>query len=125
MDFIEIAVVDIDGEAAETVSDLFNRYGYGGAVIETLAPNFDKAPCNGIIQAIKLDVHFAFFPELFGYDAETFSNPGIRCAATSFDILQPAKDAKIVSSKPDVDYADFLFRQFTVGDLSVFVHDQV
>ena len=41
MDFIEIAVVDIDGEAAETVSDLFNRYGYGGAVIETLAPDFD------------------------------------------------------------------------------------
>ena len=42
MEFTEIAVIGIDGEAAEAVSDLFNRYGYGGAVIETLAPDFDK-----------------------------------------------------------------------------------
>jgi ribosomal protein L11 methyltransferase len=42
MDYVEIAVIDIDGEAAEAVSELFNRYGYGGAVIEALAPNFDQ-----------------------------------------------------------------------------------
>ena len=51
MDFIEIAVVDIDGEAAETVSDLFNRYGYGGAVIETLAPDFDKVTVRTVISS--------------------------------------------------------------------------
>ena len=49
MDFIEIAVVDINGEAAETVSELFNRYGYGGAVIEALAPNFDKVTVRTVI----------------------------------------------------------------------------
>ena len=38
MDFTEIAVVGIDGEAAETVSDLFNRHGYGGAVRVTDPP---------------------------------------------------------------------------------------
>lgn len=41
MDFTEIAIIGIDGEAAEVVSDLFNRYGYGGAVIEAMAPDFD------------------------------------------------------------------------------------
>jgi ribosomal protein L11 methyltransferase len=51
MDFIEIAVVDSDGEAAETVSDLFNRYGYGGAVIETLAPDFDKVTVRTVISS--------------------------------------------------------------------------
>ena len=49
MDFIEIIVTDIDGEAAETVSDLFNRYGYGGAVIETYPPNFDRATVRTVI----------------------------------------------------------------------------
>jgi ribosomal protein L11 methyltransferase len=49
MDFTEIAVVGIDGEAAETVSDLFNRYGYGGAVIEALAPDFDKITVRTVI----------------------------------------------------------------------------
>ena len=49
MDFIEIAVNDIDGEAAEAVSDLFNRYGHGGAVIEALAPNFDKVTVRTVI----------------------------------------------------------------------------
>lgn len=42
MDFIEIAVVGIDGEAAEAVSELFNRYGHGGAVVEAMAPDFDR-----------------------------------------------------------------------------------
>lgn len=49
MDFIEIAVRGIDGEAAEAVSELFNRYGYGGAVIEALAPDFDKVTVRTVI----------------------------------------------------------------------------
>ena len=49
MDFIKITLVDIDGEAAETVSELFNRYGYGGAIIETLPPHFDKATVHTVI----------------------------------------------------------------------------
>lgn len=51
MDFIEIAVVDIDGEAAEAVSELFNRYGHGGAVIEALAPDFDKVTVRTVVPA--------------------------------------------------------------------------
>jgi ribosomal protein L11 methyltransferase len=49
MDFVEIAVVSIDGEAAETVSELFNRYGYGGAVIEAIAPDFEKVTVRTVI----------------------------------------------------------------------------
>jgi ribosomal protein L11 methyltransferase len=49
MDFVEIAVVSIDGEAAETVSELFNRYGYGGAVIEAVAPEFEKVTVRTVI----------------------------------------------------------------------------
>jgi ribosomal protein L11 methyltransferase len=49
MDFVEIAVIDIDGEAAEAVSELFNRYGYGGAVIEALAPNFDQVTVRTVL----------------------------------------------------------------------------
>jgi ribosomal protein L11 methyltransferase len=49
MDFLEIAVDNIDGEAAEIVSDLFNRYGYGGAVIESLAPDFDRVTVRTVI----------------------------------------------------------------------------
>lgn len=51
MDFTEIAIIGIDGEAAEAVSDLFNRYGYGGAVIETLAPDFDKMIVRTVLPA--------------------------------------------------------------------------
>ncbi len=51
MDFIEIAVIGINGEAAETVSDLFNRYGYGGAVIEALAPDFDKVTVRTVVHS--------------------------------------------------------------------------
>jgi len=51
MDFTEIAVIDIDGEAAEAVSDLFNRLGYGGAVIESHAPHFDKVTVRTVIPA--------------------------------------------------------------------------
>jgi ribosomal protein L11 methyltransferase len=49
MDFVEVAVVNIDGEAAETVSELFNRYGYGGAVIEAIAPDFERVTVRTVI----------------------------------------------------------------------------
>ena len=49
MDFIEIAIIDIDGEAAEAVGELFNRYGYGGAVMESYAPHFDKVTVRTVI----------------------------------------------------------------------------
>lgn len=49
MDFIEIALVDLNGEAAETVGELFNRYGYGGAVMESYPPNFDKVTVRTVI----------------------------------------------------------------------------
>jgi ribosomal protein L11 methyltransferase len=49
MDFIEITVNGIDGEAAETVSELFNRYGHGGAVIEAFPPHFDTVTVRTVI----------------------------------------------------------------------------
>jgi ribosomal protein L11 methyltransferase len=51
MDFIEISVSNIDGEAAEAVSDLFNRYGHGGAVIEAYPPHFDKVTVRTVISS--------------------------------------------------------------------------
>lgn len=51
MDFIEIAVVGIDGEAAEAVSDLFNRYGQGGAVVESYAPHLDHFTVRTVVSA--------------------------------------------------------------------------
>lgn len=49
MDFIEITLVDLNGEAAETVGELFNRHGYGGAVMESYPPNFDKIVVRTVI----------------------------------------------------------------------------
>ncbi len=49
MDFIEIALEDLNGEAAETVGELFNRYGYGGAVMESYPPNFDRVTVRTVI----------------------------------------------------------------------------
>lgn len=49
MDFIEIALTDLNGEAAETIGELFNRYGYGGAVMESFPPNFDKVTVRTVI----------------------------------------------------------------------------
>ncbi len=49
MDFIEIAVDGLDGEAAESVSELFHRYGHGGAVIEAIAPDFDRVTVRTVI----------------------------------------------------------------------------
>jgi ribosomal protein L11 methyltransferase len=49
MDFIEITIANIDGEAAESVSELFNRYGHGGAVVETSPPDFDKITVRTVI----------------------------------------------------------------------------
>ncbi|MCB0196951.1 MAG: 50S ribosomal protein L11 methyltransferase [Anaerolineae bacterium] len=51
MDFTEIAIIGIDGEAAEVVADLFNRYGHGGAVIESLAPDFEKVTVRTVLPA--------------------------------------------------------------------------
>ncbi len=51
MDFIEITISGIDGEAAETVSELFNRYGQGGAVVESYAPELEKFTVRTVIPA--------------------------------------------------------------------------
>jgi ribosomal protein L11 methyltransferase len=51
MDFVEIAVAHIDGEAAEAVSEVFNRYGYGGAVTEAAAPDFDRITVRTVVPA--------------------------------------------------------------------------
>jgi ribosomal protein L11 methyltransferase len=49
MDFVEIALDNLNGEAAETVSELFNRYGYGGAVMESYPPHFDRVTVRTVI----------------------------------------------------------------------------
>lgn len=51
MDFVEISVSPVDGEAAEAVSDLFNRYGYGGAVVEATAPDFHSLTVRTVVPA--------------------------------------------------------------------------
>ncbi|MEM7028023.1 MAG: 50S ribosomal protein L11 methyltransferase [Chloroflexota bacterium] len=51
MDFIEITVEDIGDEAAEAVSEVFNRYGYGGAIIETRPPDFERNTVRTVISA--------------------------------------------------------------------------
>ena len=51
MDFVEITVADIDEEGAEAVSEVFNRYGYGGAVIETTTPDFSRITVRTVIPA--------------------------------------------------------------------------
>jgi ribosomal protein L11 methyltransferase len=51
MDFIRIEVANIDDEAAESVSEVFNRLGYGGAVIETLPPDFAANTVSTLIPA--------------------------------------------------------------------------
>ncbi|RME42760.1 MAG: 50S ribosomal protein L11 methyltransferase, partial [Caldilineae bacterium] len=51
MDFIQIAVENVDGEAAEAVSEVFNRYGYGGAVLETTPPDFARVTVRTVIPA--------------------------------------------------------------------------
>ena len=42
MDWLEVSV-QVDGEAAEAVSEVFNRYGHGGAVIEEAIREADEA----------------------------------------------------------------------------------
>ncbi len=56
MDFIRIAIPNIDGEAAEAVSEVFNQYGYGGAVIETIPPDLQRASVHTIIPATDSDL---------------------------------------------------------------------
>ena len=49
MNFIQLSLGNLDGEAVEAVSDVFNRYGYGGAVIEATPPEFDRMTVRTII----------------------------------------------------------------------------
>jgi ribosomal protein L11 methyltransferase len=42
LDWLEVSV-QVDGEAAEVVSEVFNRYGHGGAVIEEAISETDEA----------------------------------------------------------------------------------
>jgi ribosomal protein L11 methyltransferase len=42
LDWLEVSV-QVDGEAAEAVSEVFNRYGHGGAVIEEAISETDEA----------------------------------------------------------------------------------
>lgn len=51
MDFVEVTVSNIDEEAAEAVSEVFNRHGYGGAVIETVPPDFSRITVRTVIPA--------------------------------------------------------------------------
>lgn len=51
MDFLEIAVADIDGEAAEAVCEVFDRYGYGGAALEMTPPDLKKVTVRTVIPA--------------------------------------------------------------------------
>ena len=46
MDWLEISVTT-DGEAAEAVVELFNRYGRGGAVVETPVDCFEYELAHG------------------------------------------------------------------------------
>ncbi|MFQ5612474.1 MAG: 50S ribosomal protein L11 methyltransferase [Anaerolineae bacterium] len=51
MDFVEISVCNIQGEAAEAVSNLFNQLGYGGAVVEAIAPDFRRVTVRTVVPA--------------------------------------------------------------------------
>jgi ribosomal protein L11 methyltransferase len=51
MDFIQISLEDMEGEAAEAVRDVFDRYGYGGAVVETTPPDFARLTLRTVIPA--------------------------------------------------------------------------
>ncbi len=55
MDFLKLSLENIDGEAAEAVADVFNRYGYGGAVMESTPPNFDRVTVRTVIPATDED----------------------------------------------------------------------
>lgn len=51
MDFLEITVANIDGEAAESVCEVFDRYGYGGAALEMTPPDLKKVTVRTVIPA--------------------------------------------------------------------------
>jgi len=51
MDFVEFALEGLDGEAVEVVCEIFNRYGYGGAVVEMPPPDFKRATVRTVIPA--------------------------------------------------------------------------
>jgi ribosomal protein L11 methyltransferase len=53
VDWLEVSV-KVDGEAAEAVSEVFNRYGHGGAVIEEAISETDKAVGGTLIAKVYL-----------------------------------------------------------------------
>jgi ribosomal protein L11 methyltransferase len=55
VDWLEVSV-QVDGEAAEAVSEVFNRYGHGGAVIEEAISETDEAV--GEILTVKVYLPF-------------------------------------------------------------------
>ncbi|HFB52642.1 MAG TPA: 50S ribosomal protein L11 methyltransferase, partial [Anaerolineae bacterium] len=55
MDFLKLSLENIDGEAAEVVADVFNRYGYGGAVMESAPPDFERVTVRTVIPATDED----------------------------------------------------------------------
>ncbi len=55
MDFLKLSLETLDGEAVEVVANVFNRYGYGGAVMESAPPNFDRVTVRTVIPATDED----------------------------------------------------------------------
>lgn len=51
MNFLQLTLENLDGEAAEVVADVFNRYGYGGAVMEMTPPHLEKVTVRTVITA--------------------------------------------------------------------------
>jgi len=51
MDFLQLTLENLEGEAAEVVADVFNRYGYGGAVMEMTPLHLEKVTVRTVIPA--------------------------------------------------------------------------
>ncbi len=56
MNFLQLTLENLDGEAAEVVADVFNRYGYGGAVMEMTPPHPEKVTVRTVIPAEDTDI---------------------------------------------------------------------
>ena len=74
MDFTQLSLEDIDGEAAEVVADVFNRYGYGGAVMESFPPDFRRISVRTVIPVEdhdsrqKIEIALALISQVLSYD---------------------------------------------------------
>ena len=74
MDFTQLSLENIDGEAAEVVADVFNRYGYGGAVMESFPPDFKRISVRTVIPAKdndtrqKIEIALALISQALSYD---------------------------------------------------------